>query len=199
MENPVEWAYNKKLCIMGKERIPMSEQMRAFGYICPDCGRAVYGERTQFALCAAASGLVCDCGRSELTAQPAERDYRITVPCGVCGGEHRAEVPARQILARVAAALRELEIAVEKGKEGGGDAFVDDVIMYEVLSELKEIAARDGVSCSCGARGCALEVRGGAVDLVCRQCGARLRIPAATDEDLDRLCCQYTLTIKGRG
>ena len=52
MENPVEWAYNKKLCIMGKERIPMSEQMRAFGYICPDCGRAVYGERTQFALCA---------------------------------------------------------------------------------------------------------------------------------------------------
>ena len=221
MENPVEWAYNKKLCIMGKERIPMSEQMRAFGYICPDCGRAVYGERTQFALCAAASGLVCDCGRSELTAQPAERDYRITVPCGVCGGEHRAEVPARQILcgegaalacpetrqlccyigepARVAAALRELEIAVEKGKEGGGEAFVDDVIMYEVLSELKEIAARDGVSCSCGARGCALEVRGGAVDLVCRQCGARLRIPAATDEDLDRLCCQYTLTIKGRG
>ena len=128
----------------------MSEQMRAFGYICPDCGRAVYGERTQFALCAAASGLVCDCGRSELTAQPAERDYRITVPCGVCGGEHRAEVPARQILrgegaalacpetgqlccyvgepARVAAALRELEIAVEKGKEGGGEAFVDDVI-----------------------------------------------------------------------
>ena len=105
MENPVEWAYNKKLCMMGKERIPMSEQMRAFGYICPDCGRAVYGERTQFALCAAASGLVCDCGRSELTAQPAERDYRITVPCGVCGGEHRAEVPARQILRGEGAAL----------------------------------------------------------------------------------------------
>ena len=25
----------------------------------------------------------------------------------------------------------------------------------------------------------------------------RLRLPAATDEDLDRLCCQYTLTIRG--
>ena len=30
-----------------------------------------------------------------------------------------------------------------------------------------------------------------------QQCGGRLRVPAATDDDLDRLCCQYTLTIKG--
>ena len=69
--------------------------------------------------------------------------------------------------------------------------------MYEVLSELRDIAARDGVSCTCGARGCAVEVHSTAVDLVCRACGARLRLPAATDEDLDRLCCQYTLTIRG--
>lgn len=199
----------------------MSEQMRAIGYICPQCGKPVYGQRSQFALAAAAAGLICDCGGSELTMEPAGDHYRVTVPCGICGGEHRAEVPARQVLrgegaalacpetgqlccyigepARVAAALRELEIAVEKGKEGSEGAFVDDVIMYEVLSELKDIAARDAVSCTCGARGCALEVRGGAVDLVCRQCGARLRIPAATDEDLDRLCCQVTLTIRGRG
>ena len=198
----------------------MSEQMRAFGYICPDCGRAVYGERTQFALCAAASGLVCDCGRSELTAQPAERDYRITVPCGLCGGEHRAEAAAERLLEgegiglacpktrqlccyigqpqRVERALRQLELTVEKTREDRDGAFVDSVIMYEVLSELRDIAARGGVSCACGASGCAMEIQGGAVDLVCRQCGARLRLPAATDEDLDRLCCQYTLTIPGR-
>jgi hypothetical protein len=36
------------------------------------------------------------------------------------------------------------------------------------------------------------------VDLECRRCGGRLRLPAATDEDLDRLCCQMTLTIRGR-
>ena len=42
-----------------------------------------------------------------------------------------------------------------------------------------------------------MSIHGGAVDLVCRDCGGRLRIPAATDEDLDRLCCHYTLTIKG--
>ena len=198
----------------------MAEQMRALGYICPECGKSVYGQRTHFALSAAAVGLVCACGRSELTAQPDGQHYRVTVPCGLCGGEHRAETPAERLLqgegvglacpktrqlccyigepGRVQRALRELELTAEKTKEAREGAFVDDVIMYEVLSELRDIAARDGISCACGARGCAMEVQGAAVDLICRRCGARLRLSAATDEDLDRLCCQYTLTIPGR-
>ena len=197
----------------------MAEETRALGYICPECGKPVYGERTRFALNAAAVGLVCGCGRSELTAEPAERTLRVTAPCGVCGGEHRAEVPMEQVLEgggvglacpetrqlccyigppeRVESALRELEITARKREAGGDEVFADSIIMYEVLSELRDIAARDGVSCTCGARGCAVEVHGTAVDLVCRACGARLRLPAATDEDLDRLCCQYTLTIRG--
>ena len=196
----------------------MAEQMRALGYLCPECGGIVYGERSHFAMSAAAVGLVCDCGRSELTAQPDGPSYRLTVPCGLCGGEHRAQAAAERLLEgegvalacpktrqlccyigqpqRVERALRQLELTVEKSGEDG--AFVDSVIMYEVLSELRDIAARGGVSCACGASGCAMEIQGGAVDLVCRQCGARLRLPAATDEDLDRLCCQYTLTIPGR-
>jgi len=36
----------------------MAEKMRAFGYICPECGKRVYGERTEFALQAAAVALV---------------------------------------------------------------------------------------------------------------------------------------------
>ena len=199
----------------------MAEETRAFGYICPSCGKAVYAERTRFALAAAAVGVVCDCGHGELTAEPYGDRYRVTVPCGICGGEHRAEIPSDQFLQgpgvglacpetrqlccyigdayQVQRALRELEIVVQKKKDGeADDAFVDSVIMYEVLSELKEIAARGGVSCACGARGCSIEVHGGAVDLTCPSCGGRLRLPAATDEDLDRLCCQYTLTIPGK-
>lgn len=195
------------------------EQKRAFGYVCPKCGKPVYGERSQFALCAAAVALVCDCGYSELTAENGGERFRLTVPCGVCGGEHRAEVPSQQILQgegvglacpetrqlccyigethRVQSALRDLELAIQKRKDASGGAFVDSVIMYEVLSELRDIAARGGISCTCGEKSCAMEVHGTAVDLVCRRCGGRLRIPAVTDEDLDRLCCQYTLTIKG--
>ncbi len=198
----------------------MAEQMRALGYLCPECGGIVYGERSHFAMSAAAVGLVCDCGRSELTAQPDGPSYRLTVPCGLCGGEHRAQAAAERLLEgegvalacpktrqlccyigqpqRVERALRQLALTVEKTREDRDGAFVDSVIMYEVLSELRDIAARGGVSCACGASGCAMEIQGAAVDLVCRQCGARLRLPAATDEDLDRLCCQYTLTIPGR-
>ena len=198
----------------------MAEQTRTFGYICPSCGKAVLADRTRFALEAAAIGAVCDCGHSELTAEPAARTYRITVPCGVCGGEHRAEVAPESLLEgpgvalacpetkqlccyigerdRVERSLSELERTLEKKKDREADTFVDDVVMYEVLSELKDIAARDGISCACGSKGCSLDIHGGAVDLVCPACGGRLRVPAATDNDLDRLCCQYTLTIPGK-
>jgi len=193
--------------------------MRAFGFICPNCGKPVYSERTPFALSAAAAGVVCACGRGKLTAEPFRGIYRVTVPCGICGGEHRAELPAEKFLRgsgvglacpktkqiccyigepyRVQGSLRELEIALQKEKEGGDGAFVDTIIMYEILSEIKEIAARGGISCTCGGKGCAVEVNGRTVDLVCPACGGRLRLPAATNEDLDRLCCQYTLTIRG--
>ena len=76
----------------------MTEEIRTFGYICPSCGKAVLAERTPFALAAAAVGVVCECGHSELTAEPLGDKYRVTVPCGVCGGEHRAEVSARSLL-----------------------------------------------------------------------------------------------------
>ena len=198
----------------------MAEKKRAFGYICPKCGKSVYAERTEFALNAAAVAVVCDCGKSELTAETDGRTFRITTPCGVCGEEHRAEVSVDAIMNgegvglactqtrqlccyigdvyRVESSLKELETTVQKHKDGEDETFADSVIMYEILSELKDIAERGGLSCSCGAKNCAIEVRGTAVDLVCQECGSMLRVPAATDEDLDRLCCQYTLTIKGR-
>jgi hypothetical protein len=43
-----------------------------------------------------------------------------------------------------------------------------------------------------------MEVRRSAVDLVCQSCGAKLRIPATTDEDLDALCCHLKLVIPGK-
>ena len=195
------------------------EEKRAFGYICPHCKKSVYAERSQFALSAAAVEVVCDCGHSELTAKSDGATFRITVPCGVCGEEHRAEVSAQAIFSgegvglacpdtrqlccyigdvyRVQRALRDLELIVQKRTEGADDAFVDSVIMYEVLSELKDIAQRGGISCTCGSKQFSMSVQGSAVELECQSCGGRLRIPAATDEDLDQLCCRYTLTIKG--
>ena len=84
-------------------------------------------------------------------------------------------------------------------QEDGEEAFVDNVIMYEILSELKDIAARpDGITCACGSGRYGMEIRRSAVDLICRDCGAKLRIPAATDRDLDDLCCHMKLVIPGK-
>ena len=41
-----------------------------------------------------------------------------------------------------------------------------------------------------------MKVRSGSVELYCKDCGARLMIPASTDADLDDLCCQMELKIK---
>ena len=68
--------------------------------------------------------------------------------------------------------LRELEILAEKEKRQEGETFADSVIMYEVLSELKEIAARPGgITCACGSSRYGMEIRRSAVDLICRDCG----------------------------
>ena len=195
------------------------EEVRSFGYICPKCGKAVLGTRSVFALQAAAARIDCQCGESELEIQTDGVKFRLWVPCGLCGGTHQAEVDVSAILTgrgvglacpetkqlccyagdtrQVQSAMEELAIRAEKEKCEEKEAFTDNVIMYEVLSELKDIAARDGISCTCGSHKYSMAVRRGAVELICADCGGRLRLNAATDRDLDDLCCQMKLTIRG--
>ena len=199
----------------------MPEQKRALGYLCPECKKIVLGERTAFALMASAAAVVCGCGRSELTAENDGRVFRLTVPCGLCGKTHVAVCPPERVLEGATALacaetkqfccfigpegtverqLGELAILKEKeGRQGEGEAFLDNVIMYEVLSELRDIAARPGgITCACGSGRYGMEIRRSAVDLICRDCGAKLRVPAATDRDLDDLCCHMKLVLPGK-
>ena len=202
----------------------MHEEMRTFGYLCPKCGKSVMGARSVFALAAGNADVVCDCGESALHTEFDGEKYRIYVPCGICGETHVAACPPDRVLQGATALgcsethqfccfigpegtveknLRELAILAEKEKQQAGqqeqEAFLDNVIMYEVLSELKDIAARPkGITCGCGSSRYGMEIRRSAVDLVCRDCGAKLRIPAATDRDLDDLCCHMKLVIPGK-
>lgn len=201
----------------------MQEEMRTFGYLCPECGQSVMGTRSVFALEASNAEIECPCGKSALRVSFDGLDYRVEVPCGLCGETHQAICPPERMLHGATALgcartkqfscfigpegiveknLRELVILAEKEKAHGEEpeeAFVDNVIMYEILSELKEIAARnDGITCSCGSRRYGMEIRRSAIDLICRDCGAKLRIPAATDRDLDDLCCHMKLVIPGQ-
>ena len=202
----------------------MSEEMRTFGYLCPKCGKPVMGTRSIFALEAADAEIICDCGESVLQTEFDGEKYKVYVPCGICGETHMAVCPPERVLKGATALgcaktkqfccfigdegtveknLRELVILAEKEKQQKDsedpEAFVDNVIMYEVLSELKDIAAREkGITCACGSSRYGMEIRRSAVDLICRDCGAKLRIPAATDQDLDDLCCHMKLVIPGK-
>lgn len=201
----------------------MSEEMRTFGYLCPKCGKSVMAARSVFALEASNAEIECPCGESALRVEFDGERYRLYVPCGICGETHAAECTPKRLLQGTGLALactgtkqfccfvgdegtvekhlRELELLAEKEKQqetGTPQAFADNVIMYEVLSELKEIAARtNGITCGCGSHAYKMEIRRSNVDLICQGCGAKLRIPAATDSDLDDLCCHLTLTIPG--
>ena len=209
----------------------MEEAKRAFGFVCPHCGKPVYAERSHFAMVAGPMDIICECGKSVLHMETdTMQRYHLQVPCGVCGGTHDAVCSERNLFSgrgiglacaqsqqlccfigwpeEVHAKLDALTDLCadmkEKANPSGAeeeqkqpDSFFNDVIMYEVLSELKEIASRDGISCACGSHRWSMKIRHAAVDLICQDCGAALRIPAANDEDLDNLCCQMKLTIRG--
>ena len=202
----------------------MVEEMRTFGYICPVCGKRVLGSRSVFALEASNAEVECGCGGSALRVEFDGQRYRVYVPCGLCGETHVAVCTPEQLVSgsgiglscaktkqfscyigaegTVEKRLQELEILAQKEKLREGEeqpeAFADSIIMYEVLSELKDIAARqNGITCACGSKLYSMDVRRSAVDLVCHECGAKLRIPAVTDSDLDDLCCHMKLVIPG--
>lgn len=202
----------------------MPEETRTVGYICPVCGQAVIASRTVFQLAAGDSVLPCPCGKSELSFHQLGDRCEVTVPCLFCAKDHRA-VCANDALLRqkllalscpasglgccyvgeegqVFRAMEKLEQAVDKLRlddqmESRG-AFLDEVVMGEVLAELKDIAARGGVKCACGCIDYGVKVGYSSVDLVCASCGAALRLGAATADDLDDLCARDGLTIPGR-
>ena len=63
---------------------------------------------------------------------------------------------------------------------------------------LKEIAQRDGISCTCGSHRWKLQVNFSSIDLFCADCGGAMRIPAATASDIDDICCKNKLVIHGQ-
>ena len=202
----------------------VEQAKRTLAYICPECRQSVVIERTAFQLAAAGSELPCPCGKSALKVELAGDRAHLQVPCLFCGREHRVSCSTHAFLHQKAlafscaasgldccyvgeegpvfAATARLERAADKLKEEQAAeekaAFLDEIVMHEVLSEVKDIAARGGVSCACGSREWKLKVNYSSIDLICAQCGAQMRIPAATADDIDDICCKNTILIRGK-
>lgn len=200
----------------------VQETKRFLSYICPHCLQSVIVERDLFSLAAAPAHIKCPCGKSELEVEFLPNRVRLTVPCLFCGREHTVSCSSRAFIREktlafscaasgldccyvgeegpVYAATARLEQAVDKLGEDAADqgAFLDELVMEEILSELKDIAARGGISCACGSRRWGFEVNFSSVDLICRDCGGKCRVPAATADDLDDLCCKTSILIRGK-
>ena len=170
------------------------EETRSFGYICPKCGRAVMARHSAFSLAAAAAHIECPCGQSDMLIETDGSRFRLWVPCGLCGETHQAECSADAVLRgrgiglacpktrqiccyvgqedQVSAQMEQLAVRAAKEKAEDPEAFTDNIIMYEVLSELKDIAARGGIRCRCGSTRYGIQVHRDSVDLCCQDCGA---------------------------
>ena len=181
-------------------------------------------ERTAFQLAAGDQTLPCPCGKSQLEITQRGDTCQVTVPCLFCAKDHQTVCSTRSMLEEkllvlscaasglgccfigeeeaVFQAMEKLETAVDKlrldDQEETRGVFLDEVVMGEVLAELKDIAQRGGVSCGCGSTQYGVKVGYSSVDVVCAQCGATLRLPAATLDDVDEICARYTLTIPGK-
>lgn len=201
----------------------VEEPKRTIAYLCPHCRNAVVVEKTVFAIAAGPGSIPCPCGKSALKMDMMGDRVQLSVPCLFCEKEHSVTCSTHAFLhekalafscaasgldccyvgeeGAVFAAMERLEQAVDKleAAAGADGTFLDDVVMEEVLSELKDIAGRGGVSCACGSKAWRMQVNFSSVDLSCAECGATLRIPAATADDLEDICCKQSLLIRGQG
>ncbi len=200
----------------------VQETKRFLSYICPHCLQSVIVERDLFSLAAAPAHIKCPCGKSELLVEFLPERVRLMVPCLFCGRNHQVSCSAKAFIREKAlafscaqsgldccyvgeegpvyAATARLEQAVDKlGQDAAGrGAFLDEMVMEEVLSEIRDIAARGGISCACGSKKWTFRVNFSSVDLICQDCGAQMRLPAATAGDIDDICCKTELLIHGK-
>lgn len=198
------------------------EEKRFLSYICPKCRQSVIVERDLFTLAASKNHIKCPCGKSELTVEFMPNRVQLSVPCLFCGRDHGVSCSSQAFVREKALAFSctasgldccyvgeegavygataRLEQAVDKLEEQADErnAFLNEVVMHEVLSEIKDIAARGGVSCACGSKNWTFRVNYSSVDLICADCGAEMRVPAATADDIDDICCKTNLLIRGK-
>ena len=201
----------------------VTEPRRSIAFLCPVCRQPVILERTVFQLAAAGrTKLPCPCGKSFLDVGLMGEQVELTVPCLFCEREHTVRCSTQAFLREktlafscaasgldccyvgeeepVFAAMRRLEETFDGMEAAAGEegTFLNDLVMEEILGELRDIAQRGGISCSCGSRKWRMKVNYSSVEITCAQCGGKLRLPAASLSDLDDLCCKPTLTIRGK-
>ena len=195
---------------------------RTIGFFCPKCRQAVLVEKSAFELAAASSAVSCPCGGSQVQTQLTEQQVQLAVPCLFCEGTHTFSCSTRGFLKEkivafscglsgldccyvgeegaVYGAMHRLQETVDtlESQAGQSGMFLNEMVMEEILEEIRDIGQREGISCTCGSREVSLNINYSSVEITCAKCGGQLKVSAATQSDLDDLCCKSTLSIRGK-
>ena len=199
----------------------LEDAKRSIAFICPVCRQPVILERSAFQLAASGSRLPCPCGKSGIDVELMGSQVRLRVPCLFCEREHTVTCSTSAFLHEKAlafscaasgldccyvgeeepvfAAMKRLEETADQLEAEAGESgiFLNEMVMEEILEELRDIGSRGGISCTCGCREFRMQINYSSVELFCARCDGALRIPAATMSDIEDLCCKPTLTIRG--
>ena len=157
------------------------EKTRFLSYICPRCRQSVIVEKDVFALAASPTRIQCPCGHSELDVEFLPQRVRLKVPCLYCGREHLVSCSST-------AFLREKALAFSCAQSGLDCCYVgEEGPVYAATARLEQ--ALDKLEDEGGERGVFLDEM---------ECGAQMRIPAGTADDIDDICCKTRLLIRGK-
>lgn len=200
----------------------LNDPKRTIGFFCPTCRQAVIVERSAFQLAASQSKIDCPCGNSSLLIEFIHDKVRLMVPCLFCETQHTVSCSSHAFMHEkmiafscglsgldccyvgekepVFAAMQRLEETVDllEAEAASEGVFLNDLVMQEILAELRDIGQRDGISCTCGSKEWSLKVNCSSVEVTCAHCNGILKIPATTHYDIEELCCKPVLIIRGK-
>ncbi len=192
---------------------------------CPECGRMEFNDFSRFIFPRGKTvDIFCSCGAVKLAVVTKNRVfYLLQIPCPVCETQHLVEIsgnglwsgeitllscretdlelghigPESKIMEMISRQEQELEELVN---EFGCDGYFNNSeIMYEVLSQLYEIAGRGGLYCQCGNHKIDVDLFPDCLELQCKNCDSVNIIYAETEEDLNVILQVDTIELVRHG
>lgn len=192
-------------------------QQRTISFLCHDCGQTVVVTEDLFALSAQPKEIPCPCAKSMLRIEFLPETVTMEIPCHICKKNHCVTCPSTAFVAQKLLTFscsgidccfvgeeeavfqatprmeKEADLWAKLGDEKG--TMLNQVVMEEVLLELKEIAERGGISCVCGSKRWGFQLGYTTIEIGCPDCGRVTRVPASIVEDIDNICCCYKIKI----
>lgn len=190
---------------------------RTIAYLCSECKQSVIITKDLFSLAASNTVIACPCGKTHVEIEFGPSDVQLDIPCHVCEKTHHITCPSTSFVGEKlltfsctgidccfvgdedavfqATPRMEQEADLWAKQKDEKQPFLNEIVMEEVLEELKEIAERGGISCVCGSDKWGFQVGFTTVELGCASCGRVSRIPATIVEDIDNICLCYKIKI----